>query len=97
LIAAVERYAATIKDMNYCAHLATWLNGERWLDETTTTAQAVETQIVAADVRTAQNLAAAFVHTRRSEEQLLESLQPYSAAARDAALALFRDMKAGNA
>ena len=97
LITAVERYAATIKDMNYCAHLATWLNGERWLDETTTTAQAVETKIVAADVRTAENLAAAFVHTRRSEEQLLESLQPYSLAARDAALALFRDMKAGNA
>lgn len=98
LIAAVERYASTIKDMNFCAHLATWLNGERWLDETTTTtAQAVETKIVAADVRTAENLAAAFVHTRRSEEQLLESLQPYSLAARDAALALFRDMKAGNA
>jgi hypothetical protein len=31
LIKAVERYASNIRDMQYCAHLATWLNGERWL------------------------------------------------------------------
>jgi hypothetical protein len=99
LLAAVERYAAPFVSgstaITYCAHLATWLNGERWLDDLPTPPTVAETTIESGEMRTAKSLAAAFAHTRRDEEALLVSLEPYSAAARDAALALFREMKAG--
>lgn len=32
LLAAVRAYAASIRDMNYCAHPTTWLKQERWSD-----------------------------------------------------------------
>ncbi|NBR87677.1 MAG: hypothetical protein EBS84_21510 [Proteobacteria bacterium] len=100
MIAAVERYAAQFTtgkiEMTYCAHLATWLNGERWSDEITVEPEPASPQPqVSAEIRTAENLAAAFVHTRRSEADLVESVAPYSPAAQTAALALFRAMKAG--
>ena len=99
LVAAVERYAAQFTsgktDMKFCAHLATWLNGERWLDETTSSDTAKLVQ-VSAEIRTAESMAAAFAHTRRTEADLVESVAPYSPAAQTAALALFRAMKAGN-
>ena len=98
LVSAVERYAAQFTsgktDMKFCAHLATWLNGERWLDDTTSDQPQPVVQ-VSAEIRTAENLAAAFAHTRRSEADLVESIAPYSPAAQNAALALFRAMKAG--
>ena len=99
LVAAVERYAAQFTtgktDMNYCAHLATWLNGERWLDEISADKTQPAVVHVPAEIRTAESTAAAFVHTRRSESELLDSLQTYSPAARSAALAVYRTMKAG--
>lgn len=99
LVTAVERYAAQFTsgktDMKFCAHLATWLNGERWLDETTSSNTAKPVQ-VSAEIRTAESMAAAFAHTRRTEADLVESVAPYSPAAQTAALALFRAMKAGN-
>lgn len=102
LIAAVERYAQPFLSgavqMTYCAHLATWLNGERWLDEQPQTfePQPVAPVQTSGETRTAESLAAAFVHTNRSEADLVESLAAYSPAAQTAALALFREMKAGN-
>lgn len=96
LLKAVEQYASQIKEIRFCAHLATWLNGERWLDEVETkTATVRATTQLPSDVRNAQNLAAAFVHTARTEEQLLGSLETYSPAAQSAALAMYRQMKAG--
>lgn len=98
LIAAVGRYAQPFTsgqiDIIYCAHLATWLNGERWLDEQQQ--QTVAVAETSGETRTAESLAAAYVHTRRSESDLVESLSPYSPAAQTAALALFRAMKAGS-
>ncbi len=99
LIAAVERYAAQFTsgktDMNYCAHLATWLNGERWLDEIQSDKTQPAVAHVPNEIRTAESTAAAFVHTRRSESELLDLLQTYSPAARSAALVVYRTMKAG--
>ena len=99
LIAAVERYAAQFTsgktDMNYCAHLATWLNGERWLDEIKADKTQQPVVQVPNEIRTAESSAAAFFHTRRSESELLDLLQTYSPAARSAALAVYRTMKAG--
>ena len=98
LIAAVGRYAQPFTsgqiDITYCAHLATWLNGERWLDEQQQ--QTVAVAETSGETRTAESLAAAYVHTGRSESDLVESLAPYSPAAQTAALALFRAMKAGS-
>ena len=100
LCTAVEHYATPFLkgdvQMTYCAHLATWLNGERWLDETQTTSKKVETVIpISGETRAAQSLAAAFVHTGRTEADLVESLASYPPDARTAALALFAEMKAG--
>jgi len=98
LVAAVGRYAQPFTsgqiDIIYCAHLATWLNGERWLDEQPQ--QTVAVAETSGETRTAESLAAAYVHTGRSESDLVESLSPYSPAAQSAALALFRAMKAGS-
>lgn len=98
LCAAVERYAAPFTSgdvqMIYCAHLATWLNGERWLDETSSKPITAVTAVpVSGEIRAAQSLAAAFVHTRRTEADLVESLASYPPDARTAALALFSEMK----
>lgn len=100
LCAAVDRYAAPFVSgdvqMTYCAHLATWLNGERWLDETQATSQTpAPAAPVSGEIRAAQSLAAAFVHTGRTEADLVESLASYPPDARTAALALFAEMKAG--
>ena len=100
LCAAVDRYAAPFVSgdvqMTYCAHLATWLNGERWLDETQATSQTPAPAVpVSGEIRAAQSLAAAFVHTGRTEADLVESLASYPPDARTAALALFAEMKAG--
>jgi hypothetical protein len=99
LIAGVERYSAQFTtgkiDMNYCAHLATWLNGERWLDEIKADKTQQPVVQVPNEIRTAESTAAAFFHTRRSESELLDLLQTYSPAARSAALVVYRTMKAG--
>jgi hypothetical protein len=96
LIAAVDRYKSTVSEVRYCAHLSTWLNGERWLDEHET----VETQQIvvqkSGEIRSAESLAAAFVHTNRSEDDLLVSLAASSPDAQAAAVAVFREMKAGS-
>jgi hypothetical protein len=97
LIAAVERYASQFTsgktDMNYCAHLATWLNGERWLDEISSKSVTSSAPQVSGQVRTAESMASAFVHTGRTEADLVESVQSYPPDARTAALALFRHLK----
>jgi hypothetical protein len=96
LTAAVEKYAAPFisgdVQMIYCAHLATWLNGERWLDESSKTAPTSAPQ-VSGQIRTAESMAAAFVHTGRTEADLVESVLSYPPDARTAALALFRHLK----
>lgn len=96
LLSAVARYAEPFadgrSDPKYCAHLATWLNGERWND-VPTVPKSVAMPEKSGEVRAAESLAAAFVHTGRDEDFLLSSLSSYSVAARDAALALFRELK----
>lgn len=100
LISAVEKYGEQFRngktEERFCAHLATWLNGERWQDEIdpAQTKQPQQEQ-KSGEVRTAESLAAAFVHTNRTEDDLLASVSPYSAAAQLAALELFRELKAG--
>ena len=97
LTAAVEKYAAPFisgdVQMIYCAHLATWLNGERWLDESSSKTALTSAPQVSGQIRTAESMAAAFVHTGRTEADLVESVLSYPPDARTAALALFRHLK----
>ena len=97
LTAAVEKYAAPFVSgdvqMIYCAHLATWLNGERWLDESSSKTAPSSAPQVSGQIRTAESMAAAFVHTGRTEADLVESVLSYPPDARTAALALFRHLK----
>ena len=97
LTAAVEKYAAPFisgdVQMIYCAHLATWLNGERWLDESSSKTAPTSAPQVSGQIRTAESMAAAFVHTGRTEADLVESVLSYPPDARTAALALFRHLK----
>ena len=97
LTAAVEKYAAPFMSgdvqMIYCAHLATWLNGERWLDESSSKTALTSAPQVSGQIRTAESMAAAFVHTGRTEADLVESVLSYPPDARTAALALFRHLK----
>ena len=97
ITAAVEKYAAPCisgdVQMIYCAHLATWLNGERWLDEIGSKTVPTSAPQVSGQIRTAESMAAAFVHTGRTEADLVESVLSYPPDARTAALALFRQLK----
>jgi len=92
LIKAVERYASNIRDMQYCAHLATWLNSERWLDEQQVANVVVER--VDEQTRAAESFGGAFAHLNKTMEQLLESLpEYYSPAQREAAVASFNHIR----
>ena len=92
LITAVERYASTITEMKYCAHLATWLSSQRWLDEITP----VTTVPVRTDPRldAARSHGAALAHTRVSESDLLESIAHRPPDEQAAALDLYREISA---
>lgn len=87
LIKAVERYASNIRDMQYCAHLATWLNAERWLDEQ----QVVEVVVERVDpaIESAQSMGGAMAYAGRSRDELLSSMSHRTQAEQDAALAQY--------
>jgi Helix-turn-helix domain len=92
LVTSIERYASTITEMRYCAHLATWLSSQRWLDETTP----VTTVPVRSDPRieAARSHGAALARTRVSESDLLDSMTHRPPDEQAAALDLFREISA---
>lgn len=92
LITAIERYASTITEMRYCAHLATWLSSQRWLDEITPKT----TKSVRTDPRldAARSHGAALAHTRASETDLLDSVAHRPPDEQAAALDLYREISA---
>lgn len=92
LIAAITHYATTITEMRYCAHLATWLSSQRWLDEITP----MTTAPVEHDPRldAARSHGAALARTRASETDLLESMTHRPPDEQAAALDLYREISA---
>jgi len=86
LIKAVERYALNIRDLQFCAHLATWLNSERWTDEQQLV---VVVEQVDPAIQSAQGLGAAFALTGKSTDELLGSMELRPQAQIDAALAQY--------
>jgi hypothetical protein len=92
LIAAVEQYKTTINDPRYIAHLATWLNGERWLDEIlneNSPGSSAKIQIPHS-ILNAQSLGASFGMIGSSETELLEHIEHLGQAEREAALDFYR-------
>ena len=92
LITAVERYASTITEMRYCAHLATWLSSQRWLDEITPVATVPMRSEPRIDA--ARSHGAALARTRVSESELLESIAHRPPDEQAAALDLYREISA---
>ncbi len=86
ILEAVKAYGATVTDIRYCAYPATWLNGERWMDNL----EAKVASVVATDHKSARSFGAAMRHTGRTEQQLLDVIGHYSAAEQEAALDEYR-------
>jgi DNA-binding IscR family transcriptional regulator len=83
LLRAVERYASTVRDMQYCAHLATWINAERWLDEQHQSSNVV---VVDQSCESARRLGAGMANAGRTRDELLTSTSHLSSVERDAAV-----------
>lgn len=86
LLESVKAYAATITDMRYCAHPATWLTGERWADNL----EVKSASVVVTSHQTARSFGAAMRLSGRSETQLINSIAHYPDAEREAALSEYR-------
>lgn len=86
LLSSVTTYAATISDIRYCAFPATWLNGERWMDNL----EAKSASVLVTNHQAARSFGAAMKHTGRTEQQLLESIDHYTPAEQSAALEEYR-------
>ena len=94
LVSAVERYALSITEMRYCAHLATWITQQRWLDEITPVAQSATRQPVDQRISAAQSMGAAMAHTGKSESELIDYISHRPPDEQAAALDIFRQMSA---
>ncbi|CAB4204152.1 Helix-turn-helix domain containing protein [uncultured Caudovirales phage] len=94
LVTAVERYAQSIIEMRYCAHLATWITQQRWLDEITHVAQSATTQRREARIDDAMSMGASMARIGHSETELLESIAHRPPDEQSAALDLFRQISA---
>jgi DNA-binding IscR family transcriptional regulator len=84
LVKAVERYAANVRDLQYCAHLATWLNSERWLDE-----QPDVVVVVDQALEGARSFAAGLAHAGKTLDELIGSISHFAKAEQEAAIAQY--------
>lgn len=89
LLTAVAAYAASVSEMRYCAYPATWLNGERWMDNL----EAKSASVKKPDHASARSFGAAMRNTGRTEQQLLDAIGHYTAAEQEAALDEYRSKR----
>lgn len=73
LLSAIQRYEQSVSDRKYLAHPTTWLNGERWLDETEP--QPVRFTDIPQHHREAMELGAQYATAGYTLDQLLESAE----------------------
>lgn len=86
LIEAVLIYAAKIKDLQYCAHPATWLNQHRWLDTDIKKEVKIE---VPQHIRDARSLGASLRNVGRTRHQLNEAIEHLSTEAQKEAISTY--------
>jgi len=91
LMSAVERYALTVTDMKYCAHLATWLNTQRWEDDLPV-AHGATPERREARIDDAMSMGASMARIGRSESELLESIEHRPPDEQAVALDLYRQI-----
>lgn len=89
LLTAVAAYAASVSEMRYCAYPATWLNGERWMDNL----EAKSASVRKPDHASARSFGAAMRNTGRTEQQLLDAIGHYTAAEQEAAIDEYRSKR----
>lgn len=86
LLEAVKQYADSVSDIKYCAYPATWLNGERWMDNL----EAKSASVVITQHAAARSFGAAMKHSGRTEDQLRASISHYQAEEQEAAIDEYR-------
>lgn len=86
VIEAALIYAAGIKDIQYCAHPATWLGQQRWLDDKTSEPTKI---VVPQQISDAQSLGASYRLAGYSREDLIASIAHLSPEAQQAAISLY--------
>jgi hypothetical protein len=87
LLTAVAAYDASVSDKKFIAYPATWLGGERWLDN-------LEAKSASVKVRNhdaARSFGAVMRRTGRTEQQLMDAIAHYPPAEQQAALTAFRE------
>ena len=89
LLEAVKQYAASVTDIKYCAYPATWLHGERWMDNL----EAKSASVVVTQHAAARSFGAAMKHSGRTEEQLKASISHYPSEEQQAAIDEYRRAK----
>jgi hypothetical protein len=89
LLTSVEAYEASVTEKRFLAYPATWLTGERWLDNL----GAKWGSVVVTEHRNARSFGAVMRATGRTEQQLQESIAHYSQPEQDAAIQAYREGK----
>jgi hypothetical protein len=87
LLDRTRRYADSLNDIAYCVYPAKWLADERWTDDLPAAPATVE---AAGIERQALNLAAGFINTNRTEQDLVDALTHLPPAAQQLALQYYR-------
>ena len=91
ILDSVANYAGTLSDMRYCCYPARFLRQERWLDGSGEPSAKVE---IEQRIRDAESTGAAYAHAGYPESDLIASFAERPEDERDAALNLYRHIKA---
>jgi hypothetical protein len=94
LTTAVELYARSITEMRYCAHMATWIGQQRWLDDVTPTGSTSTPVRLEPRINDAMAMGNVAAMTGQSEADLVESIAHRQPDEQAAALDRYRQASA---
>lgn len=94
LIRSVDAYAKSITEMRYCAHMATWLTQQRWLDDVTSDASQGTTERLEPRINDAMAHGNVYGMTGRSHDELVDSISHRPPDEQAAALDRYRQVSA---
>lgn len=95
LIDAAKAYGATVTDLKYCAHLTTWLNGQRWADETVSVATPPLVMTVEIPPHLLNAIGIGISHARAgyTEQQVIDATERLTEPERQAAIEAYRERR----
>lgn len=94
LTTAIDLYAKSITEMRYCAHMATWIGQQRWLDDVDLSATSSVPARIEARISDAMAHGNVFAMTGQSESDLLDSISHRQPDEQAAALDRYRQVSA---